>query len=106
MGGWLQRQGGAVLVLVLMLWGSTAQVARADSETFDNFGKQLNVCPTIPHGVCAAAAAINSFIFLENEYPSIYGNLLTPGIQGQKPNQTDPSDLALFGALFLWWGEQ
>src|SRR5882724_6340564 len=92
------KAGGLALAIVLL--GSTGRVARAGTETFGNFGEQPNTCPTIPHGVCAAAAAINSFIFLENQYPGKYGNMLTPGVQGQKPNQTDPNDLALFGNLF------
>jgi hypothetical protein len=32
-----------------------------------------------PVGWCAPTATINSFIYLENKYPSIYDGLLTPG---------------------------
>src|SRR5437879_4677220 len=68
------------------------------NEEFDNFGKTPNACPASnPKGICAAVAAINSFIFLENQYPGIYDNKLTPNIQGAKPNQTDPTDRDNFG---------
>jgi hypothetical protein len=71
------------------------------SEDFSNFGKQRNrSCPALGGGICAATSEINSLIFLENQYPGVYGNKLTPGIQGAKPNQTDPSDTLLFGALY------
>ena len=42
--------------------------------------------------MCFAASAINSFIYLENQYPGIYGTSLTPAIAGVKPNQTDMTD--------------
>ena len=93
-----------VLPLVLVVWGSTAQVGGAETlpfsyqENIDNFGKTPNACPpSNPKGICAAVAAINSFIFLENQYPAIYDNLITPNIQGAKPNQTDPTDRDNFG---------
>jgi hypothetical protein len=70
------------------------------SEDFNNFGKQGNLCLAVSRGVCAAASAINSFIFLENQYPTIYGNMLTPSVKGSKPNQTDPVDTTLFAALY------
>jgi hypothetical protein len=87
---------------LLVLWGTLAQVARADvapfdwSENFANFGKTGNTSC----GVCAAAVAINSFIFLENQYPEIYGNNLTPNVGGTKPSQTDPIDRGTFAAYF------
>jgi len=63
------------------------------TEDFNNFGKQGNFCTTTnPGGVCFAASAINSFIYLENQFPGIYGNSLTPNIAGAKPNQTDMTD--------------
>ena len=68
------------------------------SEDFSNFGRQPNFCPaTNPKGVCAAVAAINSFFFLENQYPAIYDNKLTPNGAGAKPNQTDMTDATEFG---------
>jgi hypothetical protein len=69
------------------------------SEDFNNFGKQnQNFCQ--PAGVCAAASAINSFIFLENQYPGTYGTRLTPNVQGAKPNQTDLVDTQTFAAAY------
>jgi hypothetical protein len=71
------------------------------SEDFSNFGQQRNfVCAASKNGVCAAASEINSLIFLENQYPGIYGNKLTPGIKGSKPNQTDPTDTLAFANLY------
>ncbi len=55
------------------------------SEDFNNFGKTPNFCNS-----CAAASAMNSFIYLENRYPGRYN--LTPNVEGTKPNQTDPTD--------------
>jgi hypothetical protein len=69
------------------------------TEDFNNFGKQQNFCVDGIGGVCFATSAINSFIFLENLYPAIYGNLLTPNIQGTKPNQTDPQDTTDFATM-------
>jgi hypothetical protein len=68
------------------------------SNNFDNYGKQPNLCPPAnPKGICAAVAAINSFIFLQNQYPSIYDNKLAPNAGGAKPNQTDVQDAEDFG---------
>src|SRR4051812_26113487 len=68
------------------------------SEDFGNFGAQTNLCPlTNPKGICAAVASINSFIYLENQFPDIYGNKLTPNVQGTKPSQTDSKDASDFG---------
>jgi hypothetical protein len=90
---------------VLVLWGGVAQTVRAGaidpSEDFNNFGKQGN-CRISGGGICAAAAAINSFIFLENQYPQIYGNKLTPNVVGAAPNQTDPTDRNAFGVLYYF----
>jgi hypothetical protein len=98
---WFARAG--LWASLLVLWGIVAQVARADgiapfdwSENFANFGKTGNTrC-----GVCAAAEAINSFIFLENQYPAIYGNKLTPNVKGTKPSQTDPIDRDTFAGYY------
>jgi hypothetical protein len=85
----------SVWVLAIVLWGPAAQ-----AENFDFFGKQPNTDPTYPEGLCAAAAAINSFIFLENKYPNIYHNNLTPLVSGVAPNQTDQSDTLTFAVLY------
>jgi len=99
MGRLVRKTAGVVLALAI--WGVAAQIARGDTvavENFANFGKQRNYrCPITNDGVCAAASAINSFIFLENQYPGIYGEDLTPNLQ---PNDTDPADTAVFARLY------
>lgn len=75
-----------------------AQAADVDpfsyAETFANFGQQPNLCPASnPKGICAAVASINSFIFLEKQYPTIYGEKLTPNLTGN----TDSKDATDFG---------
>jgi hypothetical protein len=92
---------GSYRILALGLW-IIASIARADSidpsENFANFGKQVNLtCPVSPLGVCAAASAINSFIFLQNQYPAIYGTKLAPNVQA---DQTDPMDTLAFANLY------
>jgi hypothetical protein len=94
----------AAAALVMMQIAASAVYAGTvtgdPNENFDLFGKQMNFCPVIsPGGVCAAVAAINSFIFLENRYPSVYGTSLTPNVQGTKPNQTDQRDSLIFGNM-------
>jgi PEP-CTERM motif len=91
--------------LALACIGTATQSARAAnimpfaySEDFANFGITPNACPpSNPKGICAAVAAINSFIYLENQFPTIYDNKLTPNVQGMKPGQTDPTDRDNFG---------
>jgi hypothetical protein len=66
------------------------------SENFNFFGDQVNVGNP---GQCAGAAAINSFIFLENMYPSIYRapngpGMLTPNYNAG--NNNDPTDFGNF----------
>ena len=94
------------IVPAFVLWGGAAGAIRAGTidpnEDFNNFGKQTNICqPADPtKGACGAASAINSFIFLENQYPGTYGNRLTPSIQGTKPNQTDLLDTQAFADAY------
>jgi hypothetical protein len=76
-------------------------------ENFGNFGDQANMSCPIPGSnsttyVCGAVAAINSFIFLENTYSSIYepgGNdLLTPNYNaGGNNSPTDATNFATAG---------
>jgi hypothetical protein len=81
-------------------FGITGQLANADpilpfnySENFGLFGGQLNnVCPAM--GVCAAISAINSFVFLEKQYPKVYDNKLLPNYDATKNN--DPTDARNF----------
>jgi PEP-CTERM motif len=91
--------------LALAIFGGAIPASRAGtialdpSEDFNNFGKQPNFCLAGIGGVCFAASAINSFFFLENQYPAIYGNKLTPNGVGAKPNQTDPKDATSFAMM-------
>jgi|688.fasta_scaffold246037_2 hypothetical protein len=77
------QKGAEVLVLVLGLCGAGTQIAHAAafnySNDFSKYGVQQNFsCPASPGGVCGAIAAINSFIFLQKQYPNIYDNKLVP----------------------------
>jgi hypothetical protein len=61
---------------------STAQLAAAAgafsySLDFDKFGKQENFMCGGQYA-CGAVATINSFIFLQNEYPDVYDGKLVP----------------------------
>jgi hypothetical protein len=70
-------------------------------ENFSYFGKQDNfTCPASPNGICAAASTLNSFIFLANQYPQIYGNMLDPSVMGAVPNQTDHTDTLNFANFY------
>ncbi|MGA2723404.1 MAG: PEP-CTERM sorting domain-containing protein [Bryobacteraceae bacterium] len=86
------------------LWVIDAPIVRADmvpfdySEDFNYFGEQVNLCPpTNPKGICAAVSAINSFIYLENQYPGVYGVKLTPNVVGPVGAETDAQDATAFG---------
>jgi hypothetical protein len=86
-----------VSLAVLGLW---VCASAASAEDFGKFGRQPNVCPTIHGGVCAAASAINSFIYLENQYPTRYGTKLTPNMTGAVGAQTDQTDTNSFATLY------
>jgi hypothetical protein len=47
------------------------------SNLFSNYGTVTNV--GVCGGICAAAEMINSFIYLDNQYPNIYHGMLIPG---------------------------
>lgn len=65
------------------------------SETFSLFGQTPNTtCDASPKGICGAVATINSFIYLEKQYPSLYGNKLTPNLSGN----SDPTDALNFAS--------
>lgn len=55
---------------------------------FAEYGKVPNLCPPNA-GICGAAAAINSFVFLRNTYPEIYGSLIP---DWDKDGDVDESD--------------
>jgi hypothetical protein len=95
----------AFILIGLLLLASLCPTLTAGpfggTEDFNNFGKQFNYSLQVSlNGVCAAVAAINSFIYLENQYPTVYGNMLTPLITGVQPNQTDYFDTTLFAVNY------
>ncbi len=92
------------VILVLTLLAAFPHYLMADittySEPFGMFGDQANMSPPgQPNGICAAASAINSFIYLENQYPNVYGQpnggKLTPNYNAT--NNNDPTDTLNFG---------
>src|SRR6266849_4467926 len=91
-------QRAIVLVLVLVLWGASGQLAHATpfdfSEDFRKFGRQPNNLACLPMAACGAVASINSFIYLEEMFKGIYDNKLTPNRQ---PDMTDAIDATNFG---------
>jgi hypothetical protein len=72
---------------------------RADAQPvkldFTKYGKTKNsVCPASPNGICAAAAAINSFTFLQNTHQNLYMNLITPNLQNDGTDAADSLEFA------------
>jgi hypothetical protein len=50
------------------------------SNPFHEYGTAVNESCPVAAGICAAIATINSFVFLQNHYPGIYGDhLVAPG---------------------------
>lgn len=89
------------VLALLPLLGVFAVGHASTMENFSYFGKQDNfTCPAGPHGVCAAASTLNSFIFLANQYPQVYGNMLDPSVTGAVPNQTDHTDTLNFANFY------
>ena len=66
------------------------------SENFNFFGDQVNQGNP---GQCAGAAAINSFIFLENMYPTIYGAPNGPGMLTPNYNSANNNDVTDFANI-------
>jgi hypothetical protein len=88
---------------LLPVFSVFAAVHAGTMENFDNFGKQDQntiPCPASPNGICAAASTLNSFIFLANQYPLVYGNMLDPSVTGTIPDQTDPTDTLNFANFY------
>ena len=90
-------------VALLPFLSICAAVHAGTMENFGYFGKQDQntiPCPASPNGICAAASTLNSFIFLANQYPLVYGNMLTPSVTGAVPDQTDPTDTLNFANFY------
>jgi len=87
-------------MLAFALCGVAVPFACADvapfnySENFNLFGDQENNLACRPNGACAAVAVINSMVFLENQYPTIYDSKLLPNYDPL--NNNDPTDAANF----------
>jgi hypothetical protein len=84
--------------VVLAVCVQIVSVANADpiNESID--ASKLGVTPNFAcggHGACGAVAALNSFKFLEKQYPSIYDNKLTPNDNATA--NTDQMDAQKFG---------
>src|SRR5262245_42919714 len=96
-------QRATLSVLVVGLWVAGGQIAQAAifdfSEDFSKFGRQPNNLECRPGKACAAVASINSFVFLEKQYPKIFDNKLTPNaVTDPKTGAvTDPTDASNFG---------
>jgi hypothetical protein len=67
------------------------------SEDFGKFGQTQNFTCQM-HGACGAVASINSFTYLQKQFPQVYGTSLVPGLQ---MNGTDTADAQKFG--FTGW---
>src|SRR5215472_12289507 len=99
------RLGTTATILFIVLSTRAAQASLIGiqdafnvSEDINKFGLQKNNLACMPGKACAAIAAINSFIFLENMYPNIYDNKLTPNrVDNQKTTDTDASNFATNG---------
>jgi hypothetical protein len=69
-------------VFLFVLYCSMTLPVQADPfdyfNPFDKYGTVANV--GVCSGICAAVEMINSFVFLDNQYASVYpGNKLIPG---------------------------
>src|SRR5687767_2916346 len=86
---WLARGGTmkgntpiTALMLVLLCVGPIAAQAdpiidvRIDPNFFGHLDQRRTSCPALG---CGATAAVNSFFWLQNEHPEIYGRSLIPG---------------------------
>jgi hypothetical protein len=91
------------IILSFLFWvnGASADPISATLPP-SYFGKQKNFCISGSKGVCAAAAAINSFIFLGNQYPDILGNNLTPSSTGPKGDEEDQRDTESFAIQYYF----
>jgi hypothetical protein len=68
------------------------------SNPFANYGTVPNSsCAAAPGGICAAVASINSFVYLKNQYPGMYG-----GTNIDKGNQANPTAAANDFAVNGW----
>ena len=69
-------------------------------ENFSYFGQQTNM--TL-NGICAAVSTLNAFVFLENQYPTVYGNPNTPGLLTPNYNAANTND-PIDSMNFAWNG--
>jgi hypothetical protein len=90
--------------VILASWAVVGQFAPAThaaaiNESIDasKLGVQANFsCGT--KGACGAVSTINSFIYLEKQFPTIYGNSLTPNYNaGTNTDMTDANNFGFAG---------
>jgi PEP-CTERM motif-containing protein len=67
------------------------------TEDFSKFGKTMNFSCGGQNGVCGAVASMNSFTYLEGQYPGIYDNKLTPNKQADGTDTVDAQKWATDG---------
>lgn len=89
---------GRMAIAALAIWSVGANLAWAGafsySIDFDKLGKTMNfACGG--RGACGAVSSINSFAFLQKQYPGVYDNKLLPNNDGM--TNTDPVDSQKFG---------
>lgn len=79
--GW--RWAGVLGVLCLAMAFATSADALTIQKPYEQYGHLYNTADGTstgtPVGWCASTAVMNSFIYLENQYPGIFGNLLSRG---------------------------
>lgn len=89
----------AVLLAALLLGGAAVAGPLTYGNPFDEYGRVPNTSCGAQQGICGAASAINSFVFLRNHYPKYYRNTdLTVGNQsGANANALAANDFAVHG---------
>jgi hypothetical protein len=92
-----------ILTSMYGAWADTGTTYTVN-ETLASFGtiNQINVSPTDGEMSCVPTATMNSFIFLQTEYQSIFGNdgLGAPALQGEQGSWVNAAAL-LAGANYM-----
>ena len=80
----------AVLFLLTPLYAALI-AASEDATKFGNLDQANTNCPNMS---CGPTAAVNSFVFLQNNYPTIYTNPLVPTPNSPIPAHPSQTDMA------------
>ena len=101
------RRGIVLLLALLSVLVLAAPSLQAEVVVFEkNFSKMGNVWNT-SQGICSAAANVNSFAFLWNQYPGIYGDTqLLPDDSGNKAIEYSELVTARDLMAFGWTNDQ